>query len=67
VLRLLRVISFGGHFLRLLIAVLEIVVGIVVVSDPHIGYATLAILLGIWLILNGLAWIGLAFVIRAAH
>jgi len=63
--RLLRAIALGG-LLRLAIAVLEIVVGIVVVSDPHIGYATLAVLIGIWLVINGLAWIGLGFVVRAA-
>ena len=63
VTRLLRTIATGG-LLRLAIAVLEIVVGVVVVSDPRIGYATLAILVGIWLIVNGLAWIGLGFVVR---
>jgi uncharacterized membrane protein HdeD (DUF308 family) len=63
--RLLAALVTGG-LLRILIAVLEIVVGIVVVSDPHIGYATLAVLLGIYLIINGLAWIGLGFVVRAA-
>ena len=67
-LRLLRAFTFGGHVvLRVLIALLEIVVGVIVVSDPHIGYATLAILLGIWLIINGLAWIGLGIVVRAAR
>lgn len=65
VLRLLRAGVTGG-LLRAAIAVLEIIVGIVVVSDPHIGYATLAILLGIWLIINGLAWIALGFVVRRA-
>jgi len=67
VLRLLRVISFGGGIFRFLIALLEIVVGVIIVSDPHIGYATLAILLGIWLIINGLAWIGLGIAVRAAR
>lgn len=67
-LRLLRAFTFGGHVvLRVLIALLEIAVGVIVVSDPHIGYATLAILLGIWLIINGLAWIGLGIVVRAAR
>jgi uncharacterized membrane protein HdeD (DUF308 family) len=67
-LRLLRAFTFGGHvILRVLIALLEIVVGVIVVSDPHIGYATLAILLGIWLIINGLAWIGLGIVVRTAR
>lgn len=66
VLRLLRAGVTGG-LLRVAIAVLEIIAGIIVVSDPHIGYATLAILLGIWLIINGLAWIGLGFVVRTAR
>ena len=66
-LRLMRAISFGGGILRILIALLEIVVGVIVVSDPHIGYATLAILIGIWLIINGLAWIGLGVVSRASR
>lgn len=65
VVRLLRAGVIGG-LLRVLIAVLEIVVGVIVVSDPHIGYTTLAILVGIWLIANGFAWIGLGFVVRAA-
>lgn len=64
--RLLAALVTGG-LLRILIALLEIVVGIIVVSDPHIDYATLAVLLGIYLILNGLAWIGLGFVVRTAR
>jgi uncharacterized membrane protein HdeD (DUF308 family) len=50
--------------LNIAVAVLEIVAGIVVISDPHIGYATLAILVGIWLILNGLATIAIGFAAR---
>jgi uncharacterized membrane protein HdeD (DUF308 family) len=65
VLRLLRAIAFGGPILlQAVIAVVEIVVGIVIVSDPHIGYATLAVLTGIWLILNGLGMIGLGLAVR---
>jgi uncharacterized membrane protein HdeD (DUF308 family) len=67
VVRLLRAIAVSGGLLRMAIAVLEIIVGVVVVSDPHIGYATLAVLVGIWLIVNGLAWMGLGFVVRAAR
>jgi len=68
VMRLLRAFTGGGHVaLRALIALLEIVVGVIIVSDPHIGYATLAILIGIWLIINGLAWIGLGIAVRAAR
>ncbi len=69
VIRLVRTIALGGHvLLSVLIALLEIVVGIVIVSEPHIGYSTLAIIGGIWLVLNGFGAIALAFVVRkAAH
>jgi uncharacterized membrane protein HdeD (DUF308 family) len=52
--------------LRLALAALEIIIGIAVVSNPHIGYATLAILLGIWLILNGLGTILVGIALRVA-
>jgi uncharacterized membrane protein HdeD (DUF308 family) len=51
---------------RVVIALLELIIGIIVVGDPHIGYATLAILTGIWLIINGIATIGLSLVLRRA-
>lgn len=67
VLRLVGSIALGRHLLlRIAVSLLEIVIGIVIVADPHIGYATLAVLLGIWLILNGIATIIVAFAIRAA-
>ena len=49
------------------VAVLEIAVGIAIVANPHIGYATLAILLGIWLIVNGVGMIGLGLAIRGTR
>lgn len=65
VLRLLRAIAFGGRILlQALIAVVEVLVGIVIVCDPHIGYATLAVLTGIWLIVNGIGMIGLGLAVR---
>ena len=68
VVRLIYAIMEGtARVVRVAIAVLEIVVGVVVVSDPHIGYATLAILLGIWLIINGLGLIGLGVILRKAR
>jgi len=67
VIRFVRAIALGMfRVFYLLIAVVEIVAGIVIVSDPHIGYATLAILTGIWLILNGLAAIAIGFAVRGA-
>jgi uncharacterized membrane protein HdeD (DUF308 family) len=65
VIRLVRAFVVSAHpVIQILIALLEIVVGIVIVSDPHIGYATLAILTGIWLIINGIGTIVFAVAIR---
>jgi uncharacterized membrane protein HdeD (DUF308 family) len=67
VIRLVRALFEGLHpLLRCAIAIVEIIVGIVIVSDPHIGYATLAILTGIWLIINGVGAIAFGFAIRSA-
>jgi uncharacterized membrane protein HdeD (DUF308 family) len=52
--------------LGVLVALLEVVVGIVIVSDPHIGYATLAVLIGIWLILSGIGTMGIGVALRRA-
>jgi uncharacterized membrane protein HdeD (DUF308 family) len=69
VVRLVRALVDGVRpLLRAAIAALEIVAGVVVVSNPHIGYATLAVLIGIWLILNALAMFALGLVLhRASH
>jgi uncharacterized membrane protein HdeD (DUF308 family) len=64
VLRMLRAFASGVPILQSVIALVEIIIGIVIVSDPHIGYATLAILTGIWLILNGAAMISLGLLVR---
>jgi len=42
----------------------ELIVGIVIVANPDIGFATLAILVGIGFILNGVALIVLGFGVR---
>lgn len=44
-----------GRLWRLLMAVVEMIAGIVIVSTPGIGVATLAVLVGIALILRGIA------------
>lgn len=67
VIRLVRAVVVSAHrVLQLIIAALEVVVGIAVVSNPHIGYGTLAVLIGIWLILNGIGMIAVAVTIRGA-
>lgn len=66
VIRLVSAIALGRRrLLNLAVAVLEIVAGIVIVSEPHIGYATLAILTGIWLILNAIATIAIGLAVRS--
>ncbi len=65
---LARAIATGSWgLLWLLIAVLKIAVGIAIVADPHIGYATLAVLSGIWLIVNGISAIVLGLGLRSVR
>ena len=65
VVRFVRSLAISNRpVLGVLIALLEIFVGIAVVANPHIGYATLAILTGIWLILSGIGTIALGVEIR---
>jgi uncharacterized membrane protein HdeD (DUF308 family) len=68
VIRLVIAIAIGQHVIwRVVIALLEIVVGVAIVSDPHIGYATLAVLTGIWLIVSGIGTIALGVAARGAR
>ncbi len=46
---------------NLFVGALEAVVGIVIVSDPSIGYATLAVIVGIAFIFNGVGMLGLGW------
>jgi uncharacterized membrane protein HdeD (DUF308 family) len=46
---------------NLVAAVLEMIAGIVIVSSPGIGFATLALLVGIAFILNGIGLLGLGW------
>ena len=66
--RLVRALVVGLHpFVGALIAVLEILAGIIIVADPHIGYKALAIIVGLWLILNGIGTMAYAVVLRGAR
>lgn len=66
VIRLVEAITVPGHrLLRILLSLLEVFVGIAIVANPHIGYATLAVLAGIWLIVGGLGTMGLAVAARS--
>jgi uncharacterized membrane protein HdeD (DUF308 family) len=55
VLRLVWALALEHRLWSIVVALIEIVAGIVIVSSPHIGFATLALLVGISFILNGIA------------
>lgn len=62
VIRLIRTLGLLEHRLwNIVVAVIEIVAGIVIVSSPNIGYATLAVLVGLGFILNGLGLLGVGW------
>jgi uncharacterized membrane protein HdeD (DUF308 family) len=67
VIRLLDALSMERGKWAMAVAALQIIAGIVLVASPHIGLATLALLIGIAFILNGIALVGLGTVIRALH
>jgi uncharacterized membrane protein HdeD (DUF308 family) len=54
----------GWHALA---GAVELIVGIVIVANPDIGFATLAILVGIGFILNGVALMVLGFGLRSVR
>lgn len=67
VVRLVRAVAeWTKPVLRSAIACLEILIGIAIVSDPHIGYATLAVLVGIWFILNAIGMAAMGLLLRGA-
>lgn len=62
------VIAFDTHGDRLgrfVVAAIEIVFGIVIVANPNIGFATLALLVGLAFIFNGVGMIGFGLLLRA--
>ena len=60
VVRLVLAFEFPeGRAWNIVAAALEIIAGIVIVSSPDIGFATLALLAGIAFILNGIGLLGL--------
>ncbi len=52
---------------NLLAAAIEVVAGIVIVSDPRVGYATLAILVGISFIANGIGMVALGWLMHGVR
>jgi uncharacterized membrane protein HdeD (DUF308 family) len=49
---------------NIVLALIEVVAGIVIVSTPPIGFATLALLVGIAFILNGVAIFALGWMMH---
>src|SRR5436305_7810554 len=67
VIRLVRSLVVGQRpVLGVLVALLELFVGIAIVANPHIGYATLAVLIGVWLIVSGVGTIALGITVHRA-
>jgi uncharacterized membrane protein HdeD (DUF308 family) len=65
VIRLVRAFALEPRAWNLAVALLQLVAGIVIVSSPHVRFATLAALVGISLILNGVATAGLGWGMHA--
>lgn len=66
VVRLVVAFAVGDHLLRrVIVAVILAIAGIVILSSPHIGYATLALIVGLGFIAYGAAMVVLGLAIRA--
>jgi uncharacterized membrane protein HdeD (DUF308 family) len=53
--------------LHLLVAAVEVVAGIVVLAQPHIGYTALAIIVGLMLIMRGAGIVALGWAMHVVH
>lgn len=68
VIRIVASFEVAGHRGWSLVAgVVELIAGIVIVSDPNIGFATLALLVGIAFIINGAAMLALGWTMHAVR
>lgn len=66
VVRVVVAIAAGDHlFRRLAVAAVLAIAGIAIVSEPHIGYATLAVITGLGFIAYGAAMIVVGAAIRS--
>lgn len=64
VIRLVSAFALEHRLWSIVVGAVEIIAGVVIVSSPHIGYATLAILVGIAFILNGISIFALGWVMH---
>ena len=67
VIRLLWAVAAPHPLLAAGLALVEVIAGVVIVANPHIGYTTLAVLAGIWLIINGIGTMFFGLLIRRAR
>lgn len=56
--------THGDRLGRLVVAGIEIIFGIVILASPNVGFATLAVLVGLAFILNGLGVIAFGLLLR---
>ena len=62
-----RAITERRHrIVRALLSCAEIAVGIIIVSEPRIGYTALAVIAGIWLIVSGISAIAFSISVHRA-
>jgi uncharacterized membrane protein HdeD (DUF308 family) len=66
VVRFISAFGSGHVFWNLVIAVAEVVAGVVIMVDPVIGYATLALLVGLGFIVRGVLFFVLGWALHAA-
>jgi uncharacterized membrane protein HdeD (DUF308 family) len=59
--------THGDRVGRFIVAAIEIVFGVVIVANPNIGFATLAVLVGLAFIVNGLGLIAVGILLRAVR
>jgi uncharacterized membrane protein HdeD (DUF308 family) len=65
IVRLVAAFDRDHRAWNIVMALVEVVAGIVIVSSPPIGFATLALLVGIAFIANGVVTFGLGWVMHA--
>jgi len=65
VVRFVAALAFPGNRLwRIVVALVLAIFGVVIVSSPHIGYATLAVIAGICFICYGIGMLAVGWAIR---
>ena len=67
VVRFVEAFDSDRRFWGIVVALIEIVAGIVIVAAPPIGLATLALLVGIAFILNGVAIFALGWIMHSVR